>query len=496
MDPQKMKEAIEKARRFAELQAKIQQRAMNIPLMKSAPPISTSPSQNVAPTQPTSRAPQQAKETFAPSIIINEMGKVVDSSGKEVFIPKLQPSVKANMRVKKTKMSSDSSKQQNFTAEEDEEKANPYFDARLSAGGKSDRCKKAFQFVEPGKYINIAQKLRAQNQLEKLQQDIAAATKKSGISSVTKLALLSTNKDDSSRLPIPEFEWWDLMIFDKKKHQDFIHENCLENITHLVEHPVIFEEQDSETNKTIPVYLTKKEIKKIRSQRRREIEKEKQEQIRAGLLQPEAPKLKLSNFMRALKDEAIQDPSKIEMQVRQQMQERKERHENANSSRQLTAEEKKEKKRKKLTEANATEIFSAIYRLPLLNNPKHKFKLEKTCQDYNFTGCGIILDNTNVIIVEGGPKGIKKFKNLMLRRINWKEDIRGNVSSHENFSSPHIHGCSLVWEGIVSLRHFNQWKFKPCLNEIVARDFLRRYGVEHYWDIALGQTILEESEFS
>ena len=41
---------------------------------------------------------------------------------------------------------------------------------------------------------------------------------------------------------------------------------------------------------TVPIMLTKKERKKIRTQRRRETEKEKQEKIRLGLMPPPPPK--------------------------------------------------------------------------------------------------------------------------------------------------------------------------------------------------------------
>ena len=46
-----------------------------------------------------------------------------------------------------------------------------------------------------------------------------------------------------------------------------------------------------------------------------EAEKEKQAQIRVGLLAPPPPKVKISNMMKALLNEAVQDPSKIEQQV-------------------------------------------------------------------------------------------------------------------------------------------------------------------------------------
>ena len=64
------------------------------------------------------------------------------------------------------------------------------------------------------------------------------------------------------------------------------------------------------------------ERKKIRTQKRMEREKEKQELIRQGLLDPPKPKVKLSNLMRVLGTEAVMDPSAMEKQVREQMAER------------------------------------------------------------------------------------------------------------------------------------------------------------------------------
>ena len=64
------------------------------------------------------------------------------------------------------------------------------------------------------------------------------------------------------------------------------------------------------------------EQKKIRTQRRMEREKEKQELVRQGLLDPPKPKVKLSNLMRVLGTEAVADPSAMEKVVRNQMAER------------------------------------------------------------------------------------------------------------------------------------------------------------------------------
>ena len=64
------------------------------------------------------------------------------------------------------------------------------------------------------------------------------------------------------------------------------------------------------------------ERKKLRTQRRKERESEKQELVRQGLLEPPPPKVKMSNLMRVLGAEAVADPTAVEAQVREQMEER------------------------------------------------------------------------------------------------------------------------------------------------------------------------------
>lgn len=99
---------------------------------------------------------------------------------------------------------------------------------------------------------------------------------------------------------------------------------------------------------TLGVYLTKKEQKKLRRQTRREGQKEVQEKVRLGLMPPPEPKgshssdsisnhylqrgiiltcvflfpVRISNLMRVLGTEAVQDPTKVEAHVRAQMAKR------------------------------------------------------------------------------------------------------------------------------------------------------------------------------
>lgn len=47
-------------------------------------------------------------------------------------------------------------------------------------------------------------------------------------------------------------------------------------------------------------------------------------------------------------------------------------------------------------------------------------------------------------------------------------------------------------QGKVQDRCFQDWKIKGFPTDGLAREHLKRYGVEHYWDLALSETIVEQ----
>lgn len=136
----------------------------------------------------------------------------------------------------------------------------------------------------------------------------------------------------------------------------------------------------------MPLYLTKKEQKKIRTQKRRAKEIEKQEKIRVGLEPPPPPKVKLSSLMRILGSEAVQDPTKVEAHVREQIAARLKAHEMANAERKLTPEAKRIKKIKKLKEDTSLGVYISVYRIWDLSNPSKKFKVDVNAQQLYMTG--------------------------------------------------------------------------------------------------------------
>ena len=51
-------------------------------------------------------------------------------------------------------------------------------------------------------------------------------------------------------------------------------------------------------------------------------------------------------------------------------------------------------------------------------------KVVENAKQYLMTGVALITEDIVVVIVEGGPKQQNKFRNLMMRRVQWKEDLK------------------------------------------------------------------------
>uniref|UniRef100_A0A9J7XMH6 U4/U6 small nuclear ribonucleoprotein Prp3 n=1 Tax=Cyprinus carpio carpio TaxID=630221 RepID=A0A9J7XMH6_CYPCA len=448
-----MNDAIEKARKAAELQAKIQSTlAMkpgilgalgntgphnlvalaNLHAMGIAPPFIILAYSKVEPREVTKPTP----------LILDELGRTVDASGKEVELTHRMPTLKANIRAVKREQF----RQQLKEKPSDDLESTSYFDPRVAII-PAQRAKRGFRFHEQGRFEKIAQRIRTKAQLEKLQMEIAQAAKKTGIQASTKLALIAPKKELGEG-EIPHIEWWDSFI--------------------------------------LPSHI---ELR----QTRREAQKELQEKVRLGLMPPPEPKVRISNLMRVLGTEAVQDPTKVEAHVRAQMAKRQKAHEEANAARKLTAEQRKEKKVKKLKEDLSHGVHIAVYRIRNLHNPAKKFKVEANANQLYLTGTVVLHKDVNIVVVEGGPKAQKKFKRLMLNRIKWDEPNSKRDDSDDEGSRKN-NKCTLVWEGTAKERSYGEVKFKQCPTESMAREHFKKHGTEHYWDLALSQSVLETTD--
>ncbi|KAJ8273483.1 hypothetical protein GJAV_G00102100 [Gymnothorax javanicus] len=492
-----MNDAIEKARKAAELQARIQsQLALRPGLLgpmgggaQNLVALANLHAMGIAPPK------VEAREVTKPTpLILDELGRTVDASGKEVELTHRMPTLKANIRAVKREQF----RQQLKERPGDDLESTSYFDSRVSIV-PPQRPRKGFKFHEQGRFEKIAQRIRTKAQLERLQMEIAQAAKKTGIQASTKLALIAPKKELGEG-EVPTIEWWDSYIV--ASNVELTSKPSLEDVdffgvTNLVEHPTqISPPVDTDRPVTLGVYLTKKEQKKLRRQTRREAQKELQEKVRLGLMPPPEPKVRISNLMRVLGTEAVQDPTKVEAHVRAQMAKRQKAHEEANAARKLTAEQRKEKKVKKLKEDLSHGVHIAVYRIRNLTNPAKKFKVEANANQLYLTGTVVLHRDVNIVVVEGGPKAQKKFKRLMLSRIKWEEQTNSKRDGHEGSDEEGLkkNKCTLVWEGTAKERSFGDMKFKQCPTENMAREHFKKHGTEHYWDLALSESVLESTD--
>ncbi|KAM3872930.1 U4/U6 small nuclear ribonucleoprotein Prp3 [Diretmus argenteus] len=491
-----MNDAIEKARKAAELQARIQSQLAMKPgilgaLGNTGPhnlvALANLHAMGIAPPK------VEIKEVNKPTpLILDEMGRTVDASGKEVELTHRMPTLKANIRAVKREQF----RQQLKEKPGEDLESTSYFDQRVFIT-PAQRPRKSFKFHEQGRFEKIAQRIRTKAQLEKLQTEIAQAAKKTGIQASTKLALIAPKKELGEG-DVPNLEWWDSYILPY--NIDLTPETKFEGmeffgVTNLVEHPAqISPPVDTDKPVTLGVYLTKKEQKKLRRQTRREGQKELQEKVRLGLMPPPEPKVRISNLMRVLGTEAVQDPTKVEAHVRAQMAKRQKAHEEANAARKLTSEQRKEKKVKKLKEDLTHGIHIAVYRIRNLHNPAKKFKVEANANQLYLTGTVVLHRDVNIVVVEGGPKSQKKFKRLMLNRIKWEEHNTKRDDPDFDDDTKRNNKCWLIWEGTAKERNYGEMKFKQCPTENMAREHFKKHNTEHYWDLALSQSVLEGSD--
>ncbi|KAM8826281.1 U4/U6 small nuclear ribonucleoprotein Prp3 [Synchiropus picturatus] len=489
-----MNDAIEKARKAAELKARIQAQTAKTGILGTLG-TPTPQNQALASLQAMGIAPLKVeiKELNKPTpLILDDKGRTVDATGKEIELTHRMPTLKANIRAVKREQF----RQQLKEKPGDDLESTSYFDGRVTLTA-AQRARKGFKFHEQGRFEKIAQRIRTKAQLEKLQNEIAQAARKTGIQTSTKLALIAPKKEIGDE-EVPNIEWWDSYILPTNFEvtpETNLAEVVLFGVTNLVEHPAqISPPIDHDKPVPLGVYLTKKEQKKLRRQTRREGQKDVQEKVRLGLMPPPEPKVRISNLMRVLGTEAVQDPTKIEAHVRAQMAKRQKAHEEANAARKLTAEQRKEKKVKKLKEDLSNGVHISVYRIRNLQNPAKKFKVEANASQLYLTGTVVLHKDVNLVVVEGGPKSQKKFKRLMMHRIKWEEHNSKRDDPNGDDDTRRNNKCWLIWEGTAKDRSFGDMKFKQCPTESMAREHFKKHRTEHYWDLALSQSVLESTD--
>uniref|UniRef100_A0A251S3Z5 Putative U4/U6 small nuclear ribonucleoprotein Prp3 n=1 Tax=Helianthus annuus TaxID=4232 RepID=A0A251S3Z5_HELAN len=438
----------------------------------------------------------QPKPAKAPVLRLDALGREVDEHGNVVNIPKLNNL--STLKVNINKQKKDAFQILKPELEVDPDK-NPHFDPRMGIDKtKLLRPKKmTFQFVEEGKWSKEAEivKLKSQfgeaqaREFKAKQAQLAKAKAEPDINpnliEVSERIITKEKPKD----PIPDVEWWDVPLLESGTYGNITEggfaEDILkkEKITLYVEHPRPIEPPaEPAPPPPQPLKLTQKERKKLRTQRRLATEKNRQEMIRQGLLEPPKPKVKMSNLMRVLGSEAVQDPTRLEIEIRSAAAEREQAHVDRNIARKLTPAERREKKERKLFDDNNTlETIVSVYKINELSHLQTRFKVDVNAQENRLSGCAVISEGICVVVVEGGGKSIKRYQKLMLKRINWAAALEEEDQDDDKPKNK----CVLVWQGSVAKHSFHRFLVHECRTENAARKVFSDAGVGHYWDLAV-----------
>lgn len=359
-----------------------------------------------------------------------------------------------------------------------------------------ERKKILLKINEPGKFIERGKIIREKLKEERIEN--AKQEKLKELNLIPNYKIGEELYENEFKESPPYIEWWDIpflrngdkrgikYINTNKENVNYKDEDSEDNpITSYIQHPVPIEAPWTRLiPQPKPLFLTKKEMKRLRRNRRMNLMKEKQDKIKLGLEPIPKPKVKLKNLMNVLTNETIKNPTEVEMRVRREIQEREDQHNLLNKERKLNKEERKEKNERKNEEDKKRGLFRCIFKINRLVNPKHKYKINMNAIQLMIKGVCLNYQNgKSLIITEGGFKSIEKFKKLMLRRINWKENEIPKRIEGEDFELEDLKSneCELLWEGEITEGKFQKWSIYDYENEQEIIEFLDRFGMENYW---------------
>jgi len=478
---QAAREALEKAKRAAMFQRQIQEQMAKIK------------GQGLGGGFMGAEAPKARK------LILDEFGRELDEDGQVVPMkPQVVSTLKVNInREKEARLKKILGLKKDGAGGE-----SSYFDSTLKVKERFERQKRRnFRFIEEGELVKKEQKM-----IKKVQEKALGIDKKDDKKKKEEEQKKQEKKQEEEekeqpvkkiepkvmrREPIPDVEWWDAPFLkeDQYGQRRTYTEVNVERITPYVEHPIPIKiTTEKEAPEAAMMHLTPKERKKLRRLKRQERTQEIRDKIKMGILQAPPPKVKMANLMRVLGDEAIADPSTVERKVRQQVEQRRKEHEQRNEARRLPAEERKQKKKQKWMAEGEPVVQVLVFKIKDLANKKHLFKIDMNAQQFHLTGCCIACPGVaNIVVVEGGPRAVKRYKKLMIRRIKWTEeqaDEDDDDEDQDEVTAPKLQDhCVLVWEGVVKQRSFKNWKVSHVRNEPEARKLLNDRQADHYWDM-------------
>ncbi|GMG39408.1 unnamed protein product [Ambrosiozyma monospora] len=210
--------------------------------------------------------------------------------------------------------------------------------------------------------------------------------------------------------------------------------------------------------------------------------------------------------MNVLTNDAIQNPTAVEMRVKKEIRERKKLHEKINQERALTKEEKLDKLKVKHERDLKKGYYSAVFTVKRLVNKQHAFKVDINAKQMNLTGlCLNLTEGQSLIIVEGSELSVNKYKKLMLNRINWTQnvmpkkrvkvdDMDMNMDIDIDDSTDFVEDlsknkCEMLWEGQLTKLHFQKWTMYNFDDDLDILDLLAKYKLDNYWRQVIASSV-------
>ncbi|MES1913988.1 MAG: hypothetical protein MHM6MM_006128, partial [Cercozoa sp. M6MM] len=226
-----------------------------------------------------------------------------------------------------------------------------------------------------------------------------------------------------------------------------------------------------------------------------------------GLKEAPEPRVRARNLHKVIAQQSTTaDPTVVERKLRSQMEARHMSHLLHNAQHRLKPEERRAKKTAKLREDTSQSVNVVAFRVSDLSSRKKQFQVGRHAEQRNLTGVVVRNRRATIVVAEGGPKNIRKYIRLLMRRVNWLQDdsieiddaatvpterldADGEVIKLPDESCEHPRNagnCVIVWQGTAPKRHFSTFSFENCtLSEERARQVLQNSGLAHLWDLAL-----------
>ena len=116
--------------------------------------------------------------------------------------------------------------------------------------------------------------------------------------------------------------------------------------------------------------------------------------------------------------------------------------------------------RRKMAEDTSSGVVVSVFYVASLQSSQHRFKIDVNAQQLGLTGGVLICSAPDLpcalVVVEGGPRAVKRFSALMNRRIDWADtsELQG-----ENYAR---NWAKEVWKGTTVRRNFAAFKFQEC----------------------------------